>query len=474
LTEVEAPPPVPRDFDSGAGKDYVQKKDYLEDEERKRDGSDDDDGAGDTEQQSDCDALQAHQGDHDDEAALPPPPLRQNARGDSSSPEDGAFHEWLTTLYTVSYLIFFAFLGTLARLGTQWLTFYPGAPIVTPVIWANFAGSLIMGFLAEDQALFRPEEGIEPGMDQVDQTSPPEKPSRQMQKQGLSKGEAMKRKKAIPLYIGLATGFCGSYTSFSSFARDFMLALANRLPSPISHPPPGNIVSTSSILSRSGGYSFEAFLAVVLYTFALSIGALITGAQLAIFADPITPKIHGRWFRKLIDPAVAFLAWGCWLAAILLAIFPLRDAWRSEVVLALVFAPVGCLLRWYLGAQLNSSVPAFPMGTFAANMFGTAVEAMCYSLQHVPLNSAGGAIGGGLVGCGVLQGVQDGFCGCLTTVSTWVSEINGLKRRHGWVYALASLVGALGLMVAILGSCVWTLGFGEAACNTGYPSKVHG
>ena len=51
----------------------------------------------------------------------------------------------MTELYTISYLIFFAIWGTLARLGVQWITFYPGAPMVTPVIWANFGGSLILG-----------------------------------------------------------------------------------------------------------------------------------------------------------------------------------------------------------------------------------------------------------------------------------------------------------------------------------------
>ena len=85
-----------------------------------------------------------------------------------------------------------------------------------------------------------------------------------------------------------------------------------------------------------------------------------------------------------------------------------------------------------------------------------------------------GRIGGGRVGCQVLQGVQDGFCGCLTTVSTWVSEINGLKRRHGWLYAFASVMGALSLMVVIMGSVRWPRGYGTPTCSTGYPNKLHG
>ncbi|KAK3680177.1 hypothetical protein LTR78_000554 [Recurvomyces mirabilis] len=106
----------------------------------------------------DAEAGEAHDADDEDSRSGAPSPFV------SRRPEDFvASHQeaapstprWLTELYTISYLIFFSILGTLARLGLQWLTFYPRAPIVTPVIWANFAGSMFMGFLAEDQGLFR-------------------------------------------------------------------------------------------------------------------------------------------------------------------------------------------------------------------------------------------------------------------------------------------------------------------------------
>lgn len=115
------------------------------------------------------------------------------------------------------------------------------------------------------------------------------------------------------------------------------------------------------------------------------------------------------------------------------------------------------------------------------NMFGTAMEGMCYDLQHVGIGSSAAAalrIGGGRIGCQVLQGVMDGFCGCLTTVSTWVAEIHGLssqdgKKKYAYWYAGASVLGGLGLMVVIMGSVRWSVGFEEAVCNTGYPNKVH-
>ncbi|RMZ16446.1 hypothetical protein D0860_01060 [Hortaea werneckii] len=390
----------------------------------------------------------------------------------------------LTELYTISYLIFFSIFGTLARLGMQWLTFYPGAPIVTPVIWANFAGSLFMGFLAEDQGLFRDSWTTSTTKKRSSARSHPSDLER------LSKAERAKVKKTIPLYIGLATGFCGSLTSFSSFARDFFLALSNDLPTPIDHPntlaaatPP----STTSTVNRNGGYSFESWTAVVITTLALSLGALIVGAHLALFAESLTPRIPKKFTRVFLDPFMVFLAAGCWLGAVFMAIWPpdrpggpasngpaaSNETWRGQAIFAIVFAPVGCLLRYYASLKLNGLVAAFPLGTFAVNMLGTAVEGMCYDLQHVGIGIMG-RIGGGRVGCQVLQGIMDGFCGCLTTVSTWVAEINGLQRKHGWAYAFASVVGALCLMVVIMGSVRWSVGWSEPVCNTGYTSKING
>ncbi|TKA79227.1 hypothetical protein B0A55_03956 [Friedmanniomyces simplex] len=362
----------------------------------------------------------------------------------------------------------------------QWLTFYPGTPIVTPVIWANFAGCVLMGFLSEDQALFRDEwASVEAGS---------EKGGHITDMEAKNKAERSKRKKTIPLYIGLATGFCGSFTSFSSFARDFFLALSNDLPTPVNHP--ADLASTSptttSTMPRPRGYSFEAWAAVVIATLALALGGLMVGAHIALFLDSVTPRIPKHLTRRFIDPAIVFLAWGSWLGAIFLAIWPpdrpsgpsshgswANETWRGQALFALVFAPAGCLLRFYASLKLNGLVPTFPLGTFAVNMLGTAVEGMCYDIQHVGVGIMG-RIGGGRVGCQVLQGVQDGFCGCLTTVSTWAAEIHGLRSRHWYAYAAASVLGALCLMVIIMGSVRWSVGWSSPVCNTGYTDKIYG
>lgn len=462
LSETAAPPPVQQPSEPPTSSSTTaQKRRLLED---------------------------AEDGDADSDSQSASPPFVQRRPEDylprKKQKPPPQVSKKMTELYTISYLIFFSFLGTLARLGVQWLTFYPGAPIVTPVIWANFAGSLIMGFLSEDQGLFR--DGVS--------TPPDEKRSSgrstQSDLERLNKAEHAKRKKTIPLYIGLATGFCGSFTSFSSFARDMFLALSNNEPSPVNHPNAfaagAGKVSATSTVSRNGGYSFMAWAAIVFMTLTLCLGGLIAGGQIALFLHPVTSGISKGFTRRVLDPSVVFLGFGCWLGAIFLCIWPpdrpggpssrgswANETWRGEVLFALVFAPVGCLLRFYASIKLNGLVPSFPLGTFAVNMLGTAVEGMCYDIQHVGVGVMG-RVGGGRVGCQVLQGVMDGFCGCLTTISTWVAEINGLRRKHGWMYAFASVIGALCLMVVIMGSVRWSVGFGETACNTGYTDKIHG
>ncbi|CAI7668340.1 unnamed protein product [Penicillium pancosmium] len=355
-----------------------------------------------------------------------------------------------THLYTLSYLVFFSIFGTLARLGLQALTFYAGAPVVTGVLWANVGGSLIMGFLAEDRNIFREEWGRKP--------SPPPKDSTEAAEQNKNHKAV---KKTIPLYIGLTTGFCGCFTSFSSFIRDVFLALANALPDP------SLSAAGDAIASRNGGYSFMALVAVILITVSLSLSALIFGAQLALALARFTPTVPFTLTRRVLDRIVVVLGWGCWLGAVFMAIWPPDrgsgevETWRGRAVFACVFAPVGCLLRFYLSLHLNARIPAFPLGTFTTNIFGTVIEGLCYDLQHV--SGLGAVVPAALTGCQVLQGVMDGFCGSATTVSTWVAELNGLsKRRYAYVYGITSVVVALGFLIVIMGSLLWTRGFAEA------------
>src|SRR5206468_3110646 len=107
---------------------------------------------------------------------------------------------------------------------------YTGSPL-SGVVWANFSGCVVMGFIAEEKHFFATTTSVE---------------------SALHWGT---EKKVIPLYIGIATGFCGSLTSFSTWMRDIFFALSNSQPS----------------YGRNRGYNVEALLAQIIYTIALSL-----------------------------------------------------------------------------------------------------------------------------------------------------------------------------------------------------------
>lgn len=373
----------------------------------------------------------------------------------------------LTELYTVSFLVFFAIWGTLARLGLQALTFYPGAPVVFSELWANVAGTFVMGFLTEDMRLFREEWGGSSSGAAASEV-PRDRPAEEEGHQGLEKQRVVdkkshgKVKKTIPLYVGLTTGFCGSFTSFSSFIRDVFLGLSNDLPAPTYHRSP-TAAPTASLAPRAAGYSVMALLGVILITIALCLCALKAGAHLAASLDPVTPTLPFRLTRKILDPLFVVLGLGSWLGAVLMTALPPHNAWRGEALFACVFAPLGCLARYYVSLLLNPKNPSFPLGTFACNIFGTAVLGMAYDLQRVAI---GGVAGGGVVGCQVLQGIEDGFCGALTTVSTWMVELDTLRRGRAYVYGTSSVVVGLSIMVVIMGSVRWSVGWEGVVCAT--------
>ena len=355
----------------------------------------------------------------------------------------------VTTLYTISHLVFYSIIGTLARLGLEAITFYPSAPVTSSVLWSNLGGSFVLGFVMEDRRIFREEWGTFSSPEQwsFHPTTIESNDPDAIQQAHLNH---FKVKKTIPLFIGLASGFCGSFTSFSSFIRDAFLALSNGLPSP----PP----NSSSTLSRNGGYSFEALSAILIIHIAISLSALKCGAHLALILDPIMPTLPYKSIRTILDPLTVFLGLGSWIAAIFLTAFPPQQHWRGRVTFALVFAPIGCLLRFYMSKYLNSRNPSFPFGTFIVNILGTIILGMCFDLQHTT------SVAGGILSCQVLQGVMEGFCGCVTTVSTWVAELNGLKRGHGYIYGLSSVVVALMFLIVIMGSLQWSRGFDEPVC----------
>ncbi|HTC51438.1 MAG TPA: fluoride efflux transporter CrcB [Steroidobacteraceae bacterium] len=115
--------------------------------------------------------------------------------------------------------------------------------------------------------------------------------------------------------------------------------------------------------------------------------------------------------------------------------------WRS-VAAVCVGGTVGCLLRWVLGLWLNSQPTAVPMGTLAANLIGGYIVgvAVAFFALNKTLEPAWRVL------------VITGFCGGLTTFSSFSAEVVLLLRQDRVMWAM------LTLCLNLFGSLLLTFG----------------
>lgn len=79
-----------------------------------------------------------------------------------------------------------------------------------------------------------------------------------------------------------------------------------------------------------------------------------------------------------------------------MGIWPPYDNWRGQVIFALVFVPLGCVLRFELASRMNRLFGTVPMDRFAANVLGTCFLGMSYDVQHSSVTATS------TIGCQVL------------------------------------------------------------------------
>lgn len=107
--------------------------------------------------------------------------------------------------------------------------------------------------------------------------------------------------------------------------------------------------------------------------------------------------------------------------------------WKSIVAIALG-AGLGALIRWVLGLKLNSLFPSLPVGTLVANLLGGYIIglAIVYFAQAPGIAPEWRLL------------IITGFCGGLTTFSTFSAEVVSMLQqgRLGWAF------GTMGIHVA--------------------------
>ena len=123
--------------------------------------------------------------------------------------------------------------------------------------------------------------------------------------------------------------------------------------------------------------------------------------------------------------------------------------WKTVVAISLG-AALGALLRWELGTRLNSLFPTIPPGTLAANLIGGYIIGLC--IAFFATYSA--------VSPEWRLFLITGFCGGLTTFSTFSAEIVTLLQqgRLGWAMgaAVVHVVASVAMTFAGIATVMWT------------------
>ncbi|MCX7897595.1 MAG: fluoride efflux transporter CrcB [Rhodocyclaceae bacterium] len=108
--------------------------------------------------------------------------------------------------------------------------------------------------------------------------------------------------------------------------------------------------------------------------------------------------------------------------------------WKTILAIA-SGAALGALLRWQLGVRLNALYPEMPPGTLAANVIGGYLVGLAIAFfASAPQLSPEWRLF-----------VITGFCGGLTTFSTFSAEVVVLLQQGRWLLActvIATHVGA--------------------------------
>jgi len=122
--------------------------------------------------------------------------------------------------------------------------------------------------------------------------------------------------------------------------------------------------------------------------------------------------------------------------------------WRPILAISLGSA-LGALLRWLLGLQFNSLFPTVPPGTLAANLIGGYIIGVAVAY----FASAPG------IAPEWRLFIITGFCGGLTTFSTFSAEVVTLLQQGSLAPAAAAIAlhvsGSLAMTVAGMASFQW-------------------
>ena len=125
----------------------------------------------------------------------------------------------------------------------------------------------------------------------------------------------------------------------------------------------------------------------------------------------------------------------------------------NAIIAISVGSALGALLRWQLGLKLNEFFPTLPPGTLAANIVGGYIIGLAVAFFA---NTNDVAPEWRLF-------IITGFCGGLTTFSTFSAELTVLVQEERLIWAMltisAHVVGSLLMTFAGMATILWAKGW---------------
>jgi fluoride ion exporter CrcB/FEX len=215
----------------------------------------------------------------------------------------------------------------------------------------------------------------------------------------------------VTLSKGLQIGLAGSLTTFSGWMFSIFT----------------DIVNFYSVDRTVAASIYAGFLNILVVT-AVSFSAFFCGIY----------SCNDRFLRLiritdtfLSNYKIMFLGGIVWILSLLLAIL------AYPICYALVLAPIGSLSRYFISDKLNK-LDRIPFGTFLCNIIGTVILSLCLIISYYTPDS-----------CVVIRSIVIGFCGTLTTLSSFVNELS--RNDRPVFYFLLSIISGLFFLFVIDG-----------------------
>ncbi|CCF58264.1 hypothetical protein KAFR_0E01100 [Kazachstania africana CBS 2517] len=364
---------------------------------------------------------------------------------------------WKSRIHFFSVYISATILGTFTREGITQLSNYSYSYVAaSSVIWSNFVACMIMGIC-----------------------------------QGLNdKQYAWFSGDMSDLFVALTTGYCGSVSSFSTMMIEIFEHSASLTTS--------NIKNSTKLPNRA--YGIMEFLSVVILQLFVSMSSLIFGRKLASdvlvyycstsklipvqdsdtdesqsspnhkfeskpkMTETFPPNKLMSGLLRLLDTLLYILAIPL-IALLIVLVCVYNNYARARYTLGPLFGIFGSLLRFYLSLYANPLSKTFPIGTFIANIFATLVLSIITLVTHGKQHFHSAIpVAHSKTACRVATALGTGFCGCLSTISTFINEAYKLPFRSMLVYYFVSIFVGYCIVVITLGSYAWTRGLTNSVC----------